>query len=212
MEIVNNGIDEELRGILFDYQKLASANIHLKRGSQDKGRANSFGYKLIGFCRRCNMYIANGHICQDRDLGKTTSNDCSLIDYLIVSSNLLKDVKEFKIEDNNPLFSDAHNLLHVSIPMNLSYKEKENNHKREYKTKFKWNMSKANEFADGLNIEEESIQTLCNQIDNFSSEEHGIDGILNKLEHTFKEAAIKSFGKADKISEYKQNPRISNQI
>ena len=43
------------------------------------------------------MYIANWRIGQDRDMGKTTANDCSLIDDLIMSSNWLKDVTEFKI-------------------------------------------------------------------------------------------------------------------
>ena len=71
VEIINNGYDEELPEIIFDYKNLISLNIPLKRCSQDKGRPNSFGYKLVDFCTRCNMYIANGRIGQDRDVGKT---------------------------------------------------------------------------------------------------------------------------------------------
>ncbi|KAK3084099.1 hypothetical protein FSP39_008163 [Pinctada imbricata] len=213
VEIINNGYDEDFREILFDYKNLIYSNIPLKRCSQDKGRPNSFGYKLIDFCTRCNLYIANGRIGQDRDVGKTTSNECSLIDYLIISSNFFKVMNEFEIDDFNPLYSDVHNLLHFCISMNVIHKEKDNNYQRDNGTiRSKWKMSKSDKFVENLNMKEENIKDLCNEVDNCSSEEHDIDGILSKLENIFSEAAIKSFGKSGRNNEQKEKSDRNNEI
>ena len=98
-------------------------NVPLDRASEDIGRCNTYGYKLINFCKNNSLFILNGRISSDKGLGKVICNNTSLVDYLIVSPHLfpfvLVDnlivsphlfpfVSEFKVIDFDPLVSDVH--------------------------------------------------------------------------------------------------------
>ncbi|KAK3087275.1 hypothetical protein FSP39_003953 [Pinctada imbricata] len=76
----------------------------------------------------------------------------------------------------------------------------------------KWKMSRSDKFVENLNMKEENIKDLCNEVDNCSSEEHDIDGILSKLENIFSEAAIKPFGKSGRNNEQKEKSDRNNEI
>ena len=83
-------------------------NIPLDRASEDIGRCNTYGYKLINFCKNNSLFILNGRISSDKGLGKVICNNTSLVDYLIVSPDLFPFVSEFKVIDFDPLVSDVH--------------------------------------------------------------------------------------------------------
>ena len=69
-----------------DTKKILELNgVNLSRASQDKGKVNTLGYQLIEFCRSNSMIILNGRIGLDKCVGRTTSKDCSLVDYIISS-------------------------------------------------------------------------------------------------------------------------------
>ena len=63
----------------------------------------------------CAIYIANGKLSNDKNIGKTTCKDASLVDYLLLSSSMFNEICELDVTDNNPMFSDAHSRLHFSI-------------------------------------------------------------------------------------------------
>ena len=65
-------IDDENIYDLFGYFHLSNKNIPLARCSRDNSFINKYGTKLIDFCKRCNMFIANGRIGKDRGIGRTT--------------------------------------------------------------------------------------------------------------------------------------------
>ena len=58
-------------------------NLNEKRISQDKAKPNNYGYKLIDFCKNNNFVILNGRCGKDKHVGKTTSKNCSVIDYIL---------------------------------------------------------------------------------------------------------------------------------
>jgi hypothetical protein len=48
-------------------------------------RKNYFGNLLLEFCKYNNMFICNGRMCNDKGVGKFTSKDASVVDYVIGS-------------------------------------------------------------------------------------------------------------------------------
>ena len=121
----NNNIDD-LVDIPFHYVQ----DIALPRMNQDLGPVNSHGSKLLGLCKSTGLRIVNG-----RFLGY--SSDCytchnyvgkpSVIDYALVSDNLMKSIKLFHVEDPNlysihcPLFLVLKTIsFKINSPQELS--------------------------------------------------------------------------------------------
>lgn len=61
--------------------------IQRKRHSTDLN-VNTYGRKLIQFCKNNNMYIMNGRIGND-EVGKPTSKNTSVVDYAISTAAVL---------------------------------------------------------------------------------------------------------------------------
>jgi hypothetical protein len=99
----------------FNVNILAEIGIPLERFSEDKARVNKYGQKLVELCKRCSLYIANGRVYKDTFIGRSTCKDTSLVDYLILSSNLFHILADFEVLPFNPMFSDAHNQIHFSL-------------------------------------------------------------------------------------------------
>ena len=117
VHILNIDNIDELHNFMYEFEKLNFYKIPLERCSEDNGRCNSHGYRLLTFCKNNNFFIANGRIGFDKDIGKATSHQKSLIDYLIVSPDLFPFVSEFDVIDFNPIFSDVHCRLHFKLSM-----------------------------------------------------------------------------------------------
>ena len=51
-------------------------------------------------CKNNNIYIANGRVCNDKNIGKVTSKESnSTVDYFIIASELFPFITEFGIID-----------------------------------------------------------------------------------------------------------------
>ena len=124
--------------------------IPVNRLSQDSTHVNKYGQKLIELCKRCSIYIANGRLSNDKNIGKTKCKDASLVDYLLLSSSLFDQIWicEFDVIDYNPMFSDAHNRLHFSIIASPPIQNNSNN--KNTITYIKWNSEKAENFTRSL--------------------------------------------------------------
>ena len=100
------------------FDNLRHKQIPLDRISLDAGGVNRYGLKLLELCKRCNFFVANGRICSDQGIGRTTCKNVILVDYLLLLPYMFDVITEFEIIDFNPMFSDVHNRLHfcISIP------------------------------------------------------------------------------------------------
>ena len=89
--------------------------------SQYKGRPNALGYHLIDFCKSNDMIILNGSLGSDKGIGKVTSKECSVVDYVIASSLVLPYFRKFEILDFDPIYSDVHCGVSFSIESKESW-------------------------------------------------------------------------------------------
>jgi len=89
----------------------------LQRCNKDTGRVNKYGTKLVDFCKRCNLFIANGRLLSDKGIGRTACKDASMhmVDYLFLSPNIIDIITDFEIIDFNPMLSDVHNRVHLTL-------------------------------------------------------------------------------------------------
>ena len=127
-EILNTVDDELLLENMFSYRK---------------SRHNNYGAKLIEMCKRCAMFIANGRLFKDQNIGRMTCKESSLVDYLILAPETFKIITEFEILDINPMFSDIHKQLHFVVNLN-EYAPLQNEKVYVQLNLIRWNGNKAN--------------------------------------------------------------------
>ena len=108
--------DRNLLDILHVEDTLDMLGFPEKRATCDD-KTNTYGYKLLEFCQLNMLYIFNGRVGRDRDVGLPTSKSNSVIDYAIGSPQLLACAKEFEVLVFDRLFSDIHAPIHVAFRM-----------------------------------------------------------------------------------------------
>ena len=77
--------------------------------------STNYGKALLELCRNHMLCIFNGRTGEDRNIGRATTTNDTLIDYVIGSPYLLSKVKHFKVDSFDPLFSDVHCLIEWRI-------------------------------------------------------------------------------------------------
>jgi hypothetical protein len=54
---------------MLDYENLENQDVPLSRVSQCSCQPNNYGFKLLNFCKKLNIYIANSRIGLDKGIG-----------------------------------------------------------------------------------------------------------------------------------------------
>ena len=85
---------------------LPQHKISLSRSNADH-RKNTYGKQLIELCKINNLFICNGRLNTDV-IGKATTTDGSMIDYMLANPTILTKVEKFFVHDFDALFSDKH--------------------------------------------------------------------------------------------------------
>ena len=111
-----SGIDEEIINTLDASTQMREFGIPLIRHSVDSCQdGGSYGSKLLKVCQNNSLMIFNGRIGEDNLVGKATTTQNSVIDYIIGSPFTANLVDSFKVCDYDPLFSDKHCALQLTI-------------------------------------------------------------------------------------------------
>ena len=133
----------------------------LNRISMDKSK-NKFGNLLLIFSKGNSMFIVNGRVGNDKNIGRFTCRNASVVDYCITSPELLKLFFDFDILESSKLFSDVHAPLHILLSVNLNNNDSNSNtvwKTNHLKAKIKsWENEKVTYFQE--NIDEEKITYL----------------------------------------------------
>ena len=110
LEYNNEDDSEELNTVHY----LERANAATQRSNTDT-LTNSYGPKLIQFCKTMNLVIINGRCGKDKNIEKPTFKDVSAVNYTITSPELLRHIDNFEIKDFDPLLSDVHCAIHTKL-------------------------------------------------------------------------------------------------
>ena len=140
----------------------------IPRKSQDN-IVNSNGQLLLEFLKHSDLRIANGRVCEDKQIGAYTyvcSKGSSLVDYCIVNIELLSDFSSFYVHDPNMLsdlclnefaFSSSFVLLDENM-----YSENDGAHFHYYK----WDTNSKEEYQSSISssVFKEEISSLTESV------------------------------------------------
>ncbi|CAG2205913.1 DUSP10 [Mytilus edulis] len=195
-DILDDFEDDSFVSYLYDYQNLCDNNVSLKRCSKDGSVPNNYGYKLIDFCKRNNLYIGNSRLPgNDYMIGLTTCNSVSLIDYLLLSSNIFSLIKEFNVLEFNPLFSDVHCGLcfcfHASVNIFTTHSDDNCSSQRGHA---RWVPDKENRFIETLASDVTKLDEISLLLSEDSSDpKERINTVVDKICDIFKSTASRVF-------------------
>ena len=86
------------------------------RCSKDKKEPNAQGISLLDLCKASSMSLMNGRFGKDAGIGEytcITNNGCSVVDYILCSSNCVDLLTGFFVCD--PTVYSDHSLLHIEF-------------------------------------------------------------------------------------------------
>ncbi|CAG2195575.1 unnamed protein product [Mytilus edulis] len=160
---------------------------------------NTYGRKLIQFCKNNNMYILNGRVGKDRVLGKPTSRSISVVDYILCTANILCKVDDFEVSDFCNLFSDIHSPLCLSLTVNgcnATQGESEVINDKNVHIG-KWKHEKTIEYKNNIDVDKvnELLLNVMSKYDDISSVDQGtVDSIVSDITTVLLSAAKDTFG------------------
>ena len=91
---------------------LESLSLPVERSSMDMIR-NRYENMLLEFCKGNSLFIVNGRVGKDKNIGRFTCRNASVVDYCISSPYLLKSFKDFDILDSSKPYSDVHSPITI---------------------------------------------------------------------------------------------------
>ncbi|CAH1800639.1 unnamed protein product, partial [Owenia fusiformis] len=109
------------------------------------------------------MVIMNGRCGLDNKIGKSTTRDISVIDYVIVTASLLCEINEFKVCDFNGIISDIHCGIDFNISAPIQHKPSDsqpgiNEPANLQKRPKRWESNQSTYFCE--NIEDSMVDTI----------------------------------------------------
>ena len=152
-----------------------------ERVSQDSV-CNSSGQKLLDICNSTDIRIVNGRMGEDAGSGNMTfmnANGESVIDYVLMSSELFKLIDNFIVHDFYSFSS------HSPIQVNLivkNFKQNDIDENIKSTSKIRWDENKKCQYKDVLSVESGKFEEIVNNIisDNINFNE-GVDTFANTL-------------------------------
>ncbi|CAC5425315.1 unnamed protein product [Mytilus coruscus] len=118
------------------------------------------------------LYIDHKGVGDDKGVGARTCKDISVVDYLILSSQLFPLLKKFAIAEFELLFSDCHSVLCFEFQASLltHIRGKLDDLNDTNQTFVKWNSNRSSEFVNCIQTDSEAILVdVLNSIENLSS-------------------------------------------
>ena len=111
-------LDQMTVDFLQNKQSLIELGLPVTRGNKDtKPDKGGYGEALLELCRNHLLCFFNGRAGNDKGIGKVTTIEDSLIDYVIGSSYLLSCVTSFTVADFDPIYSDKHCMIQVELQL-----------------------------------------------------------------------------------------------
>ncbi|CAC5408661.1 unnamed protein product [Mytilus coruscus] len=154
------------------------------------------------------MFILNGRLFADR-VGKPTSRNLSVVDYVLSSANLMCKIKDFEVLDFCSLFSDIHSPLFLELNCEkVSLEETKSFSTNDTEHIGKWKHEKILEFKGNINTDEvdELFSRLLEKSENLDVvDQNCINVIVDDVTNILLKPAKKTFGVHVNMSKYENN-------
>ncbi|MEW8542097.1 MAG: reverse transcriptase family protein, partial [Candidatus Thiodiazotropha sp.] len=169
-DFVTNDLDTHMNLLPDDYVQDQS----IPRKSQDS-ITNSNGYMLLDFLKQSGLRVANGRVCEDKNIGAMTfvgSRGSSIVDYCIVNVELFQEFSSFYIHDPNILSDHClieFSLLAKHLPENIE----EDVHHDFISKVYKWDKNLKDKYIQSLSAEcfKNSLSHLTSMLKNSDAKE-----------------------------------------
>ena len=119
-----------------------------------------------------------------------------MVDYLLLSSNFFSIVQEFEIQDFNPLLSDVHCAIHVTLKV-CNNADKNKTVTQHDSSKPKWFDKRKNEFVNTVHNKQDQLTQILNDLEKLRSDEHcsqtAVNNIVDKICNIFQSSADDTF-------------------
>ena len=112
-----SGNDENVEHLFIDTSNvymLEELGIPLRRANEDKV-INQYVRKLLDFCKYNDVFILNGRIGEEKEIGKFTCKNVGVVDYTIASPGYLKHITNSQVLEFSNFFSDVHCPISIFI-------------------------------------------------------------------------------------------------
>ncbi|CAG2224523.1 unnamed protein product [Mytilus edulis] len=176
---------------------LDDLGIPRKRNSQDQ-TVNTYGRKLISFCKNNNIFILNGRFLSDK-VGNPTSRNSSVVDYVMGSANIFHKIVDFEIMQFSNLYSDIHKPIFLQLDCNVKTDMLKENTCIRNNEKYigKWKHEKSTDFKSNINRDE--VNDLLSHIleihDDISKvDQNSVNEIVTNVTKILLDSAEKTFG------------------
>ena len=205
-----------------DYSDASVDIVEFDKGnriSKDKN-TNTMGHELLEFCKTCLLFIANGRLGTDRNIGQFTCKDASVVDYALVSYNMFDDVLDFNVFEYNEFLSDVHNAINIVFKTDRDMTERQivddgnNRGVHSAGERVQWDSTDADRFT--TTISQESIHVLDSEVERMLNNVNditriNIDEIIDKTTSTFVDSArhlkmVKPKHKTKKLKKQNNKP------
>ena len=127
----------------------------------------------------------------DKDKGNFTFRHTSVIDYMLASVESLKILNDFDIIETDPIFSDGHSLLQLSISCTDQLNSKQNTTERNNKTKIKWYENQAQAFCDRIDLTK--INSIISDLESPAFSKNDINLATEQISNIFNDAGAACF-------------------
>jgi hypothetical protein len=119
-------------------------------------------------------------------------------------------VKEFEMQDFDPLLSDIHNPIHITLQSSVT-PNINNSNTSQHPTKTQWFDNKRNEFVNTVHNSQGLLTTIINYLENIQARDRctqqEIDDITNKINNVFSKTASQTFTNKPLRSKLKPNSK-----
>ena len=211
-----NDFDDRFISELFDYNEFSDISILDDLGisrlrNTPDNIVNSYGRKLINFCKNNNMFILNGRMFADC-IGKPTSKNQSVIDYAICSGIFFHKIQYFEVSNFSKLYSDIHSPLILEFDCKrVHYTNVDTCTENISELIGRWNFDKIKDFKD--NIDSNQVNNLLSSIllnsENIVNiEQTNVDDFVYDVTNILLESARKTFG-VYSVSSHVKEKRMS---
>ena len=180
-----------------DEQFFIGCNMTPKRVTSDKHRVNNYGQRLIQLCKVNKLLILNGRTGRDKTIGRNTCNNRSVVDYVLADYCVVKQIEDFEVQDFDPLLSDVHSALLVTMKgcANIQCEQDENDN--EQTTYHRWTPDKSDVFVQDIDLDR--VKALIEQME--AGETNCVNQVTEEIGNMFVETASKVFVKKNRSTQ-----------